>query len=178
MTMAIGSSGSRVTTIAEVRTTKALEAAVAYTANDVLSESDTNGAGTAWAFDAVARRNGGFGYIVGAMAISESESVTPRLTLFLFNTTPTSELDDNAANTAPDSADLAKFIGKIDFPALESLGTTDSVAVATPSTTGNLPLPFKCASADDAIYGILVARDAFTQDGTDDMTIVLLVEQY
>uniref|UniRef100_A0A6M3KTM2 Uncharacterized protein n=1 Tax=viral metagenome TaxID=1070528 RepID=A0A6M3KTM2_9ZZZZ len=162
----------------EVRVTKALEAAAAYAANDVLSESDTNTHGTPWIFSEVARTNGAYGYIRGAMAISESESVTPRLTLFLFNDTPTSELDDNATNTAPDSADLAKVVGKIDFPVMESLGTTDSFSVATLSTYGNLPLPFKCASASDDLYGILVTRDAFTQTATDNMTIVLIVEQY
>ena len=164
----------------EVRVTKALEAlGSSYSANDVLSETDTNTEGTAWTFDAVAQANGSYGYIVGAIAVSESESVTPRLTLFLFNTIPTGcELDDNAANTAPDATDLAKYIGRIDFPAMDSVGTTDSNAVATPSTYGNLPLPFKCVAADDAIYGVLVTRDAFAQTATDDMTIVLLVEQY
>jgi len=165
--------------IVEVRTTKALEAASAYAANDVLSESDTNGEGTDWDFDAIGRTNGAYGLVISAIAISESESVTPRLTLFLFNAPPTSELDDNAANTAPDAADMAKVVGRIDFPAMDSLGTTDSLAVATPNTpASNLPLPFKCASGDDALYGILVTRDAFTQTATDDMTIILLVEQY
>jgi len=167
-------------TIKEVRVTKALDASAgAYAANDVLSEDDTNGQGTDWDFDGVGRTNGAYGLVIGAIAISESESVTPRLTLFLFNAAPTSELDDNAANTAPDAADLAKVVGRIDFPAMDSLGTTDSLAVATPNTpASNLPLPFKCASGDDALYGILVTRDAFTQTAGDDMTIILLVEQY
>jgi len=162
--------------IRRVAVTKALEAAVAYTANDVLSENDTDGQGTAWTFAAIARVNGGSGYITKAEIISESESVTPRITLYLFNAAPTSELDDNAANTAPDSADLAKFIGKIDFPALESVGTTDSMATVTPSTVGGLPLGFTCSSTADDLFGIAVTRDAFTQTATDDLTIVLTSE--
>lgn len=165
----------------EVRVTKAIDAALgAYAANDVISEEDCSNVGPSsdWDFLAVARANGEYGVIVGASIISESESVTPRLTLFLFNAAPTgSNLIDNAANTAPDSADLAKYVGKIDFPALESLGTTDSVSIATPSTVGNLPLAFKCAATDD-LFGILVTRDVFTQTPTDDITIVLLIEQY
>ncbi len=161
-----------------VSVTKALAAASAYDANDVMSESASNGVGTAWTFSRVARRNGGSGYIVGAHLTSESESVTPRCTLYLFNLTPTSELDDHAANTAPDAADKAKYIGKIDFLALESVGTTDSVASATPSTYGNLPIAFVCDVSADDLFGILVTRDAFTQTAGDDMTIKLMVEQY
>jgi len=161
-----------------VTTTVALEAAVAYTANDVLSQSDTDTHGTAWTFSSCARSNSRGGTIVTAIAQSESESVTPRLTLFLFNATPAGcELDDNATNTCPDSIDLTGFVGKIDFPAMESLGTTDSVAVATSSTYGNLPLTFTCASDDDDLYGVLVTRDGFTQTATDDMTIKLVIEQ-
>ena len=166
--------GKRLVTIS---TTKALESAVAYSAEDVLSETDTASAGTDWDFDAVGKVNGGTGYIVKAQAICETTAVTPRLTLYLFNTAPTSELDDNAANTALLHADLANYIGKIDFPAMEDLGG-DSESVASPSTSGNLPLAFNCASADDALYGILVTRDAFTNTATNDMTIKLTVEQY
>ncbi len=158
-----------------VSVTKALAAATAYDANDVISESAS--AGTDWDFSEVARRNGGGGYIVAAHVISESESVTPRLTLFLFNAAPTAALNDHAANTNPDAADLAKYVGKIDFPALESLGTTDSVATVTPNTAGNLPLAFVCASNADDLFGVLVTRDAFTQTAGDDMTIKLIIEQ-
>ena len=164
-------------TLTMVTVTKALEAAAAYTANDVLSETDTGSAGTAWTFAAVAGADGGSGYITKAQVISESEGVVPRLTLFLFSETPTSELDDNAANTAPDAADKAFYVGKIDFPAMESLGTTDSNSICSPGTVGNLPLAFECATDADDLYGILVTRDAFTQTATDDLTVKLTVER-
>jgi len=160
-----------------VGVTKALESAAAYAAEDVLSESDTPDDGTAWIFAAVAKVNGGTGYIVKAQAICETTAVTPRLTLYLFGATPTSELDDNAANTALLHADLANYVGKIDFPAMEDLGG-DSETVASPSTYGNLPLAFECASDANDLYGILVTRDAFTNTATNDMTVRLTVEQY
>jgi hypothetical protein len=75
-------------------------------------------------------------------------------------------------------ADLANYIGKIDFPAMEDLGTGDSEAIATPSTVGGLPLAFECASAADDLIGILVNRDAFTQVAGKEMRVVLTVEQY
>ncbi len=167
-------------TLKEVRVTTVIDASDgAYAVNDVVGSDNCTATATEdWLFAAIAREDGAFGYITGATIVSESESVTPRLTLFLFNATPTSVLADNAANTAPDSADLAKYIGKIDFPAMNSLGTTDSTATASPSTIGNLPLVFKCASGADDLHGILVTRDIFTQTATDDITIILTVEQW
>ncbi len=172
MGMAKASSNPSIKTIS---VTKALAAAAQYSANDVLSENATSG--TAWTFTEVVKQNGGSGYITAVQVISESENVTPRITVFWFNAIPTSIDNDNVANTAPDSGDLAKYIGKTDVPALESLGTTDSVAIATPSTVGNLPMAFTCVSTVDDIYAIVVTRDVFTQTTTDDLTIRLTIEQ-
>ena len=52
-----------------VAVTKALEAAGAYAAEDVLSESDTGGVGTDWDFN-VAHSNFRSGYIVKAEVYS------------------------------------------------------------------------------------------------------------
>jgi len=164
--------------LVSVGVTKALASATAYHAEDVMSESASNGVGTSWLFAAIAKVNGGTGYIVKAHAICETTAVTPRITLFLFNATPTSELDDHAANTALLHADLANYVGKIDFPAMEDLGTGDSEALATPSTTGNLPLAFQCATAADDLIGIAVTRDAFTNTAGNDLRIILTTEQY
>ncbi len=161
-----------------VSVTKVLVAATTYDAGDVLSESATNGVGTAWTFSAIARANGAKGYITKAHVISETTAITPKLVLYLFKATPTCELDDHAANTALLHADLANYIGRIDFPALSEHGTGDAEALATPSTYGNLPMEFECASDADDFYGVLVTLDDFTQDAGDDMTIVLTVEQY
>jgi len=150
-------------------------ASAAYAAEKVISENSSGG--TSWLFSAVAKVNGGTGYIVKAQVISETTDITPRLTLYLFNATPNSELDDLAANTALLHADLALYVGKIDFPAMENLGG-DSEAIASPGTYGNLPLAFQCATAADDLYGILVSRDTFTQVAAKDMTVNLTIEQY
>lgn len=159
-----------------VSVTKALAAAGDYAAEDVMCENaDT---GVAWTFAAIARANAAKGYITKAHALWETTALTPRLTLYLFNAAPTTELDDNKANAAPAYADLAQYVGKIDFPGMEDLGGM-SEAVATPSTTGNLPLEFECASDADDLIGILVTRDAITGEvATKAMTIRLTVEQY
>lgn len=85
-------------------------------------------------------------------------------------------LNDNVANIALDHVNLSNYVGKIDFVAMEDIETGDSETIATPSTYGNLPLTFTCASND--LYGILVTRDAITGESAgDDMTIKLTIEQ-
>tara|TARA_Y100000310_G_scaffold105749_1_gene104270 strand:- start:3332 stop:3610 length:279 start_codon:yes stop_codon:yes gene_type:complete len=91
----------------------------------------------------VVSKPGGSGRITKAIALFETTALTPGLTLFLFNTAPTSALNDNVANTAVLHADESQFIGRITFPAMADLGTGDSEAIVTPSlATGNLPLDF------------------------------------
>jgi len=155
------------------KSTKALFASIDYSAEDVLSDLS----GTPWVWDNVVHRNGCSGEIVKAQAICETTGLTPRLTLYLFTAAPTSQLEDNVANTALLHADLANYVGKIDFPGMEDLGG-DSETLSTPSTVGNLPLAFTCASGANDLYGVLVTRDAITGESAgDDMTINLTIEQ-
>ena len=153
-----------------VSVTKAVAAAGNYSAEDVISESAT--VGTTWIF----RGLPGSGYIVKAQVICETTGQVQRCTLYLFDALPTSQLSDNLGNTAPIHADMAHYLGRIDFPAMEDLGG-DSEAVATPSTVGNLTLAYEVSGQDRALYGILVTRDAFTNEtATDDYTVVLTAE--
>jgi len=160
-----------------VSVTKALAAAGDYAAGDVLSESA--GAGTAWTFSAIARSNNASGFIVRAIALCQTTALTPRLTIFLFHTLPTCTLNDNAANTAVLWADRANFVGSIDFPAMESLGTGVSMSVATPSTLGKAPLGFNTTADTDDLYGVVVTRDAITgESAVMNLVISLTAEQY
>ncbi len=165
-------------TLKSVSVTKNIVTGGAYSADDVISEQTTNGLGTPWTFSAIGRANGAYGYIVKAHVVSETTAITPRLVLYLFNATPTCELDDNAANTALLHADLANYIGRIDFPSMSEYGTSDAEAIATPSTYGNLPLAFQCAAGADDLYGVLVTIDGVTLDAADDVTVTLTCEQY
>lgn len=161
--------------LVSVSVTKAIAAAGDYAAEDVLSESTS--VGTAWTFADVALVKGEALSIVKAQAICEVTGLTPRLTLYLFTVTPTCAMNDNVANTALLHADIANYIGKIDFPSLEDLGG-DSEAIATPSTYGNLPLEFNCASTDTDIYGVIITRDAIAGEVAGmDVTITLTVER-
>jgi hypothetical protein len=154
-----------------VSTQKILAAAGDYGAEDVLSESATNGVGTDWDFVDIAKSIGGNGYITKALVLCSTTALTPRITLYLFAAPPTSELDDNAANTAVATADLANYIGRIDFNAMEDLGGM-SGSIATVSTLGNLPLAYNCDESSDTLYGIAVTRDAITGEAAS-MTLTI-----
>lgn len=156
-----------------VRATKTRPAdTTAYAAGDVISESATNGAGTDWDFDNVAHAEGGGGYITKA-TIDYPTAQTFGATLLLFSVPLTSELDDNAANTAPITADADNFIGAIAFDALVDWGTGRSYSVAVPGGGQGLPLKFACEASVKTIYGVLIARDAFTPASEDGIAIIL-----
>ena len=161
-----------------VSVTKICEAEGAYSAADVISETDTASSGTPWTFASIARTDGASGYITGARVISETTALTPRLVLYLYIATPTCELDDNASNTANVWADRANVVGQIDFPAMSENGTGASATQASPSTVGGLPIPFTCASDADDLIGVLVTLDAFDQVDDKSIRIDLTVEQY
>jgi len=154
-----------------VEVSKPIAAAGNYAAEDVVSESAT--AGTAWMFVGV-----GSGYITRAHALCEATALVWRLTLYLFTDVPTSALNDNGANTGPSFADLGKYVGKIDFPAMEDLGGM-SETLATPNTVGNLPIAIDGENDSAPLYGILVTRDAEAGEAAGmDISIRLTVDRY
>ena len=146
--------------------TGVIAAAGDYAANDILSNSATNGAGVAWVFDRISRQGGGSGWIMGARLTCSVDALVPRMRLWLFDANPSaSELDDNAAFSLA-VADRTKLIGYIDFNAL-----TDAGAVSV-TVRDDLRIPFKCAAGDDAVYGILQTLDAFTNESAG-MTVTI-----
>ena len=145
----------------EVEATKVLAAAGDYAAEDVLSESATDGLGTPFVFRHVARKDGGSFRITKTIALLKTTDLVPRIKLFLFTSRPTSELDDNSANTAVLTADRSRYVGRVELPAMSDLGG-NSEAIATLDTGSNLPLEGKCATGSDDLYGIAVTEDAIT----------------
>lgn len=155
---------------------KLLAAAGNYDIKDVLSEHAT--LGTAWGFSGMARKPGGGGLIIKAQAICSDVDIVPRLVLLLYKVAPTSMLNDNVASTAISAADAPAYIGKIDFPGMESFGGY-SEALATTNTLSNLPLGFLCAADSMDLLGILITRDAEANESVGmKMEIRLMVEQF
>ena len=163
------------TCLREISQVVSIPATTDYAANDVLSDSAS--AGSAWNFADVVPITGGSGTIEGAICILQTTNITPLFTLYLFRATPTSQLNDNAANTAVIWADRANYIGKIDIPTLESLGAAAADGESVPGS-GNLPKKFVCAENDNDLYGILVTRAAITGEvATHSIYIKLLIRQ-
>ncbi|KKN03076.1 hypothetical protein LCGC14_1111320 [marine sediment metagenome] len=138
--------------------------ATAKTTDEVIAHHTSSGVD--WDFDF-----GGTGYITKAW-LANSADITPRLRLYLFSRPPTGMLNDEGANTNPVTADLPYFLGVIDFPAMSQQGTGDAFALATPNTTGYLPLEFDAPT----IYGVLVQRDATATFTNTALTISLTAD--
>lgn len=155
------------------------DASGVFSANDVLGNDDCCSTTAAyWTFSDMARSNGGKGTIVSASIFCETENINPQLSIILFNAPPTGELRSNFPNTNPLPADRTKYINSIDFPALKAISASvASVSEATPSTVGNIPFSFQCASGTKDIYGVLVTNTGFTLTDTDDIEITLMVKQ-
>ncbi len=159
----------------EASTTQAVAASGDYGVNDVICNNATTG--IPWNFPNVVERAGGAGYITKAQITVETTAQAHRLDLLFFKETPSSELDDNKVNTGPADADRGFYLGRLSFFALESLGAGNSDTQLVPGDKG-VPFGFECASGDVDLYGVLVTRDAFTNEtATDDYQITLTIEQ-
>ena len=148
----------------------------AYTAGDVVGADDCcTTLAITWKFDTGVV--GGSGRILEAILFNETENQAVQYDLILFNATPTGELRDNGANDNPLKGDITKWIGLIPFPFSIARGTTvATTAQATPSTSGRLPMTYKCASTSSIIQGVLVTNTAYTQTATDDIQITLKIK--
>ncbi len=127
----------------------------AYANEDVWSENTSTG--TAWTFSRVTLFNAQTGFITKALIQCDDTNITPTFTMYLFNVTPTGNLNDNVANTNPVYAtESDNYIGRLDWGAMEDLGGA-SEAEIVPGDTG-MPKPFICAASDNTLYGVLVIR--------------------
>jgi hypothetical protein len=153
-----------------VSVTKTIAAAGNYTANDVLSNSATNGAGTDWDFLDCAR-SGGLSFEIRGVRFYCSAggvALTPRLHLFTVAPT-TSEMDDNAAFNLT-TADRTGYKGYIDplaaFADMGDFAYAQNDDLAKQITTEN---------GDKGIYGILETKTDETGESAN-MTITVELE--
>ena len=146
----------------------------AYGAEDVIIENASSG--TAWTFDAAVPQNGGSGTIVGAILQSDDTGRTQVSSLYLYNVTPTSNLNDNVAADGPVAADADNFLGRIVFPALADQGGFSFSRASWGAAVSELPLPF-VTDSDDAIYGVLVTNGGFTPSSGEIYRITLIVDR-
>jgi len=160
---------------------KALAATTNYTQYDVMSESAS--AGTVWTFDlsAYGFPEGGSGDILGAIIYKKNTQATHLSRMKFYNTsTLSANLNDNAQDTSPHASDMfsgttpkVSYFGKVDFSALSKKGSGGTEGQARQGD-GDLPIPFKCASGDAKIYGILIDMSGETSEVASDECIIIL----
>jgi hypothetical protein len=143
--------------------------ATVYAAGEVIGTAVT----AELLLDAIARSAGGKGMIADVTVIDSANQATkPSLELWLFKS-PVVAVADNAA-WAPTDAELANLVGIITI-------ATSFVGTATVGDGGNcilkpsVPpmLPFECGVNDDALYGYLIVRNAYTPVSGEVFTVIV-----
>ena len=157
-----------------VSTTVVVAATTNYAAGDVLSNSAS--VGTYLTFSDVVAQEGGSGRIVGALAIAQSTQVVFLPTLLLYKAVPTSNLNDNAANTGPSWTDRAGYIGEINFKAFTP--NTGGARTEAVEGEGGIPKRFVCGDALTDIYAIVVAETAETNEKAGESYLVTLLIEF
>lgn len=146
----------------------------AYAAGDVVCDSTS--APTDMDFTSIVRKSGGSGVILSALLIDGANQATKLdCELFLFDTAIT--MDNDNAGFTPTDTELGTLIGVIDF------GGTPFNGDATSGAGGNavyqqtgLNIAFKAVSGS-TIYGVLVARNAYTPTSSETFKVRLSVLQ-
>lgn len=141
-----------------------------YTAGDVVADSTSDP--HALEFIGAVRVPGGGGIIQSAILIdSTAEATKPDLELYLFNHRPAMQAD-NAA-WAPTDREMEDCLGVISFP-LSYFKTAGANGIIQPT---NPSLGFACDANATSLYGVLVARNAYTPVSGEKFVIRLFVLQ-
>ena len=161
-----------ITAIASATLTRPADT-TAYAVAEQIAQTTTAALNKNLIFD-VARFDDGTGIITSATLIdSSAESTKPYIDLLLFHG-PVTNAADNAA-AAPTDGDMETMLpnGIISFDGVNYFrvgGANGAIPV------GNLNIPFKCRGGTK-IYGILVARNAYTPVSAEKFTINLGILQ-
>lgn len=169
--MRVTSDGARVGILSDSYTRPANT--TTYAANDTISDSATVLTFDFGYGDSITQ-NGISGIIVEAYLIDSAyQSTALQADLLLFDTTVTVPTD-NAACALTD-AEMLTCIARIPF-------NTQIIGLPTTGTAGNCIYAsgqvneiFACASGDDALYGVLVARNAYVPISAEVFTVKLKI---
>ena len=141
-----------------------------YAAGDVISAVTSNDHFT---FSPAAKMQGGAGVIRSATFIgSSAEATKPDVELWLFDT-DIAEVADNSA-FAPTDAEMLRLIAVIAFPVASMKVGGANIA----QEIRDLYIPFRTiAGSAGALFGQLVARNAYTPVSAEVFKVRLAVEQ-
>ena len=143
--------------------------ATAYAAGDVVTTSATADVSVLIPFAGMARNPGGGGVIESALFIDSVAAATkPDLELYLFDTQNITLEADNVAWAITD-ANIMFCVGVIPFAtgAFKTAGANGVIAV------NSVGLAYNCASSSTSLYGILIARNAYTPAALEQFTFRL-----
>jgi len=165
--------------IATLRNNKVIETSIiraanttAYAAGDVVENSTASG----FTFATAARGNAMGGQINHAMLFSSHSNGTPLDgELWVMDTLMALDVD-NLAFT-PTDAEMRNMVGVIPFATGNGFVGTAAGNVLIPASRTFLPMRFVTATADDALYGVLVARNAYVPASAEVITLKLFIEQ-
>lgn len=133
---------------------------------------DVVGSGVLWQFDGAVRAIGGRGAITDAILISSANQTTPpSLDLMLFDTTLGIDAD-NSPFTPADS-EMKTFVGGIGFGASFVGDITGGTGGNIAFHSRNLYFEYKCGPATRTLFGVLVARNAYTPIDSEIFTVRL-----
>lgn len=146
----------------------------AYTAGDVVGPVTTP---AAMEFVPVTEDKKDYAKIVSAVLITSANVATkPDLELWLFDTTLTPAADN--APFAPSDAEARTLVGVIPFATASfRVGKADSGADGNAiCEVKNLQIAVQSQSAGGAIYGVLVARNAYVPVASERFDVRLAIE--
>lgn len=142
----------------------------AYAAGDVVANSTS--AATILTFSNMARALGLGGVIQNAALIMSTAAATKlSAELFLFDTAPTMQ-NDNAA-FAPSDSELDKCLGVIVFDGTSTSNGARTTGNGCAIVTGAISLSYQCAATAKDLYGVLVARNAYTPGNAETLRVRL-----
>lgn len=151
----------------------------AYAIGDVICNSTS--APTIITFSRACVEQGGSGVIAHASLIDSAyQSTKLSADLFLFDTTVT--MDNDNATFTPTDAELATCVGVITFDGTATsplqihggdltAGAGGNAIIEAP----NLAIPFNCVAGSNSLFGVLVARNAYTPVAQESFTVRLHV---
>jgi len=147
-----------------------LQASVAYTAGDVVSNSSTTT--TPLALAALMRVSGGTGYIVGFKLTANVKSITPRIRIHFFNANTAAVSGDNLAYKEL-YADASKRLGYYDMPAMITAADTANSDMSR-AIDFSMRIPIKAVA--QTIYAVFETLDAVTFGAGAKMTLTAWVD--
>ena len=139
----------------------------AYTAVDVIG--DTNVAASI-SLTGAGLSNGGGGRIAAVQLLGSKTAGDLQFDLALFRSAPTTAADN--AVFAGTYAQMLDLIAAVPVTTAKNMGANGTLYVSS-----GLDIPFICADGTTTIYGVLIARSAYTPASAETMRLTILIKR-